>query len=255
MNSFVKNLGEGFSKNSPKILTGLGCAGVITTAVLTGRAVLKADRILRAEQAWRIEDGDKGPIPLADKAVLTWKVFLLPAFMGVSSIVFILRANTVNANRNAALAALYSLSDTALREYKEKVVEQIGRPAERKIRNGIAQDHAEKKENTTATSVIITGHGDVLCLDIKSKRPFRSSPEKIRQQVLNLNYTLMNTRWLDLNEFYYAIGLEECYLGSICGFDIDKGKIEVDYSSQLTPDGEPVLTINVEVYPHPNLRR
>ena len=34
----AKNLGGVISKNSPHILTGLGCAGLVSTAILTGRA-------------------------------------------------------------------------------------------------------------------------------------------------------------------------------------------------------------------------
>ena len=36
---------------------------------------------------------------------------------------------------------------------------------------------------------------------------FNSSAEKIRQQVLELNEDLRSAMWLDLNDFYYAIGL------------------------------------------------
>ena len=107
---------------------------------------------------------------------------------------------------NAALAALYSLSETAFREYKEKVVEEIGRNKELKVRDSIAQDRVTTNPVGDRT-IIFTGNGEVLCYDALCDRYFKSSAEKIRQQVLELNEDLRNDMWLDLNDLYYAIGL------------------------------------------------
>ena len=49
----AKNVGGVLSKNSPHILTGLGCAGLITTAVLSAKATPKALLILQEEEAYR----------------------------------------------------------------------------------------------------------------------------------------------------------------------------------------------------------
>ena len=34
----------------------------------------------------------------------------------------------------------------------------------------------------------------------------------------------MNEMWIDLNEFYYALGLPSTKLGNQMGFDLDKGE-------------------------------
>ena len=239
----VKNLGGVISRNSPHILTGLGCAGVLTTAFFTGKASIIAYEVVRREEE---ELGEC--LSSREIVELTWKHFIPPVLMGTTSIACIIGANTINTNRNAALAALYSLSETAFREYKEKVVEEIGRNKELRVRDGIAQDRVTNSPIGNKT-IIITGHGDVICYDVLCDRYFRSSPEKIRQQVLDLNYDLMNEMWISLNEFYYALGLPYTKLGEQMGFDIDKGKIEVDFSSQLTPEGEPCLVVDATVYP------
>ena len=237
----VKNLGGVISRNSPAILTGLGCAGVLTTAILTGRATLRASEILK------METPDE-QLPPAEIVKLTWKVFIPPVLVGASSIACIVGANTINAHRNAALAALYSLSETAFREYKEKVVEEIGRNKELKVRDSIAQDRVTTNPVGDRT-IIFTGNGEVLCYDALCDRYFKSSAEKIRQQVLELNEDLRNDMWLDLNDLYYAIGLPSTKLGSQVGFDIDKGYIQVDYTGTLTPEGQPCLSIDMTVYP------
>ena len=237
----VKNLGGVISRNSPAILTGLGCAGVLTTAILTGRATLRASEILKME-------APDEQLPAAEIVKLTWKVFIPPVLVGASSIACIIGANTINTHRNAALAALYSLSETAFREYKEKVVEEIGRNKELKVRDSIAQDRVTTNPVGDRT-IIFTGNGEVLCYDALCDRYFKSSAEKIRQQVLELNEDLRNEMWLDLNDLYYAIGLPSTKLGSQVGFDIDKGYIQVDYTGTLTPEGQPCLSIDMTVYP------
>lgn len=257
----LKTIGGILAKNSPAILTGLGCAGVLTTAIFTGRATLKASKLIEFEEQCRKEEAQLVSNVYPEPEIhlltpievikLTWTSFIPPILMGITSIICIVGANSINTSRSAALAALYSLSETAFREYKEKVVEQIGRNKEVRIRDDIAKDRITNNPVGDRT-IIITGNGDVLCYDALSDRYFRSSAEKIRQIVLNFSYSLRSANWLDLNELYYSLGLPSTKLGDQMGFDLDRtrdGNIEIDYSSNLTPNGEPCLSIEATVYP------
>lgn len=244
----VKNLGVVISKNSPTILTGLGVGGLMTTALLTGTATIKAVRLVDEVNHRNWNNPDCYELTKKEVIGLTWKFYIPALAMCVVTGACVIGSNSINQRRNAALAALYSLSETAFREYKTKVVEEIGRNKELKVRDGIAQDRVTNNPVGDRT-IIITGNGEVLCYDALSDRYFKSSAEKIRQQVLDLNYDLMTEMWLSLNDLYYAIGLPSTKLGDQMGFDLDKGKIEIDYSSQLTPDGQPCLVIDTTVYP------
>jgi len=245
----LQTFGGMITKNSPYILTGLGCGGVFGTALLTGHSTLKAYTLISEEELYRKEE-----LSFLEKIKLTWKCFVPPILLGATTISCIVGAQTINAGRTAALAALYSLSETAFREYKDKVIEEIGKGKELKIRDSVAKDRIANSPVGDRT-IIITGHGDVLCHDKLSDRYFRSSVEKIRQQVVELDYDLMKERWLVLNDLYYAIGLDPCVLGEQSGFDVDKGLIQIEYSSQLTPEGQPCLAISAQVYPNPNYMR
>lgn len=239
----LKTFGGIIVKNSPSILTGFGCAGVFGTAVLAGVATLKANELIKMEEEYLQEE-----LSTPEMVKLTWKCFIAPTVMGAVTVSCIIGANSINSSRNAALAALYSLSETALHEYKDQVAQEIGRNRELKIRDDIAQNRVTNNPVGDRT-VIITGNGDVLCYDVLCDRYFKSSSEKIRQQVLELNEALERERWLDLNEFYYAVGLPNSKLGYSCGFDKNKGLIMVTYSGTLTPDGQPCLSIEPKVYP------
>jgi len=241
-----KNLGVVISKNSPHILTGLGCAGVLSTAIMAVKATPKALELIEVEEGYR-ECKRLESMNNFDKVKLTWKCYIPAALLGVTTIGCIVGANTVNTRRNAALASLYAVSETAFREYKTKVVQELGKPKESKIRDEIARDHIQ--QNPPTGNIIITGGGDVLCCDKLGDRYFYSSYETIRQKVNDLNYRLRNEMRIDLNEFYYEVNLSETKLGGLMEFNIDRGQIEPHYSTQLTEDGKPCLVIDMDVYP------
>lgn len=243
----AKNLGGVISKNSPHILTGLGCAGLVSTAILTGRATPIAIGLIEDEQRYR-KKKDFVDVTAMDKFKLTWKCYIPAGIVGLTSIGCIIGANTISTKRNTALAALYTISETAFRDYKTQVVKQLGKAKDTVIKDEVAKDYLAKNP-IDESKIIFTGNGDVLCLDKLSGRAFMSSHEKIRQAVNDLNYELMSERWLDLNEYYSAIKLDPIPLGSKAGFDIDLGKIEPIYSSQLDENGKPCLVIDLDIYP------
>ena len=241
-----KNLGGLISKNSPHILTGLGCAGLLSTAILSAKAAPKALRILELEEEYR-EKKHFIPMTRLDKVKLTWRCYIPTGVMGAVSIGCIIGANTVNTRRNAALASMYALTESAFREYKTKVVQEIGKTKETKIRDEIAKDHITK--NPPQGNVILTGTGEVLCYDMLSGRYFMSSFETIRQKFNDLNYKLRGEMRMDLNELYYELGLPLIELGNLMEFNLEKSQIEPVYSTHLSDNGKPCLVIDVDVYP------
>lgn len=243
----TKNLGGMISKNSPYILTGLGCAGVVSTAILSAKATPRAFMILEEEIEYR-ERKHLLSLSKMDRVKLTWKCYIPAGVVGAASIGCIIGANTVNMKRNAALASLYALSESAFRDYKAKVVKEIGKPKETKIRDEIAKDHISKNPPNNGNMVLV-GTGEVLCYDKLSGRYFTSTHETIRKVFNDLDYELRSEMRLDLNELYYALNLPPIDLGTFVEFNIEKGQIELIPSTQLDPNGRPCLVIDYDVYP------
>lgn len=244
----VKNLGKVISKNGPHILTGLGCAGVLSTAILTGKATPHAMEILKDERKYRKKNHFVEMKPL-DKFKLTWQCYIPAGVVGITSIGCIIGANTINTRRNAALAALYTLSETAFRDYKTKVVEQLGKTKDVAIKDGVAKDYVTKHPVSDDSNLILVGDGEILCIDKPSGRPFKSNYETVRKVFNDLDWSLRGEMWLDLNELYFALGLDPIELGNLMGFDIEKGPIELIPSTQLDKKGRPCLVIDYDVYP------
>lgn len=261
----VKNLGGVISKNSPTILTGAAVAGLITTTILGIKATPKAISVLD-DYTWNLYldeglDEDKvpfsewvvwktknDPTPKKDIFKLTWKLFIPTVAVGTATIICIIGSNRISLRRNAALASLYGLTQTAFSEYKAKVVETIGKNKELKVRDDISGDRV-KNNPPSRNEVILTGKGEVLCYDSLSGRYFKMDIEKLRKIINELNRDLISDMFLSLNELYDAIGLDRIKLGEDIGWDVNKGMIEIDFSAQLTEDDTPCIVINYNVEP------
>ena len=241
----IKVLRYVIAKNSPAILTGIAVTGVISTTVLGIRATPKAmDIIKEASYVAADEPGVYDLIELTgkEKAQLTWKLYLPVVVMGSITIASILGAQRINTKRTEALVGLYALSDSALKKYQQKVVENLGEKKDREVRDEIAKDEL-KANPVSSNEIFITGSGETLCYDSLSGRYFKSDIEKIRQAVNKLSRDLLTDHFITLNDLYYELGLIGTSLGDKIGWHLDDGLVDVNFSSQLTEEGQPCLVM------------
>lgn len=233
-------------KHSPEILTGIGIAGMLTTVVLAVRATPKALRLIDEKKADIPEEEN---IPRIEAVKAAWKVYVPAILTGILSTICLIGANSVNQRRNTAIAAAYSLSESALKEYREKVVETIGERKEQTIRDDIAKDRITENP---VREVIVSDRGSTLCYDSLSGRYFKSDIEKLRRIVNDLNRRMRDEMFISLNDFYCAVDnpdLGPTKLGDMLGWNIDKGYIDLNFSSQLTTDGTPCLVLDYTAVP------
>ena len=247
MNPQIQKIMMSLSKNSPTILTGLAVAGLVTSVVMAVRATPTAYSVLAEKER---EKNDK----LCNKEVIqyAWKIYIPTALMGAATIGCIIGANQIGMRRNAALASVYSLTETTLKEYQAKVVETIGATKEKKIQDEIDKDKIKKNPPRT-DDIIFTGKGETLCYDSLSGRYFKSDIEKIRKAENELNKELLANNFVSLNEVYEALGLPEIGIGDELGWtlwiDNNDNLVAFQFSSQLTEDGVPCLVLNYAVEP------
>lgn len=239
-------------QHSPEILTGLGIAGMVTTTILAVKATPKAIRLIESYEDEVLCKDEK--IKPLDAIKLTWKCYIPAAITGIVSITCIIGASSVNVRRNAVLATAYKISETALTEYKEKVVETIGEKKEQAIKDSIAKDKVEKNP-VKQQNIIVTGKGDTLCYDELFGRYFKSDVDKLKKIENELNRRLLNEDYISLNEFYYEVGLDGVSAGDDLGWYIDKGYIELEFSSQLASDGTPCLVVSFTTPPKYDFNR
>ncbi len=231
-----KNVGKILKKHSPELLTGIGIAGMVVATVTAVKATPKALQLIEEKES---EDGKQ--MTKSEVVKTTWKCYVPAAITGVCSIGCIIGANSINARRNAALTAAYAISMSDLKSYKEKALEVVGEKKEQAIRDAVAKDKLEQAHVQTR-EFIPTGRGEVKCYDPLTDRCFLSDIETLRKAENTLNKRLRNEMIISANELFIEIGLDECNLGEKLGWDVDKGDIEFNFSSQLV-DGIPYLVL------------
>jgi hypothetical protein len=226
--------------NSHALLTGVGVAGTISTAVLSGRASFKAARRLD-----NYEHMDR-----STKLRLTWKLYIPPAGVGLITVSAIVLANRVAGKEAAALAAAYTVSEKALTEYREQVVKKFGAVKEAEVHDAFAEERM-KKNPVNNREVIIAGDGDVLCFDIMSGRYFKSSRNEIERAEIAVNHEILGfTRGASLSEFYDHVGLPATGYSDTVGWNHDH-LCRVRFSSEISTDDKPCLAIDFVEAPFP----
>lgn len=240
-------------KHSPAILTGIGITGMITATVMAVKATPKALDLLN--EIKEVNEGKDISKKEYGKEIVTKvaPVYIPTVLVSGLSIACIISANSVSQKRTAALATAYTLSENALKEYQEKVIETIGEKKEKEVRNKIAQDNLDR--NPVANrEVIITTRGNTLCFDPQSGRYFTSDIDTLKRVETELNHRLLSEMYISLNDYYYEIGLRGTEDGDDRGWNINDGYIEFDFSSLLAEDGRPCLNVGFRVAPRLDLR-
>lgn len=251
--NIIKKISNGTSKHSPLLLSGIAIAGLITTVVLAVKATPKTLNELELEKEYQADETGEMPenIILSKKDILrlSWKNYIPAAISGIATITCIIGSHKISSRRIASISGLYSVTSAAFDEYKEKVIEKLGKNTHQKIKDDIDKDHIDNSEINDQNPVIITGDGDMLCYDSYSGRYFKSNAEKIRRTENILNRKILHENTVCLNDVYYEWKLPNIKIGYDVGWNANH-LIEFAFSSQLMNGETPVLVIDYVVAPY-----
>ena len=204
MRKLVRNSKMFLSRNSSTILTCIGGAGVVTTAVLAVKATPKAVRLLEEAKKEKGEDLTK-----LEVIKVAGPSYIPAAISGVSTIACIFGANIFNKRHQASLASAYALLDNSYKEYKKKVTELYGENAHKDVISEIAKDNYEPDD---------VEDDRLLFYDEFSGRYFRSTMADVLEAEYEVNHLLAQDAGVYLNEFYDLLGLETVDYGDHLGW-------------------------------------
>ena len=251
LSKIVRRVQHTLGKYSPQILTGIGVAGMVTTVVLAVKATPKALDLIEDKK----EELDTDKLTVIDTVKVAWKPYIPAMATGVLSTVCIIGGNAVGTKRTAALAAAYKISETALHEYKDAIVETVGEEKAKEVKEKVAQNKLDKNP-VVEKQIIVTNKGTFLCYDSLSGRYFQSDIETIRKAQNDINDYLFSEDYASLNMFYDFLGLEHTRLGAELGWKIDSGTLQIEFDSTLASDksqgiapGTPCLVLDYNVAP------
>lgn len=242
---FIKLAKIVINENSTTVLTGVGVAGVITTAYLAGRSSFKAAEIIRQTEELHDAHDINEPLTTVDKIRVTWKAYIPPTLVCVGTIAAIIAANRLASRKIAALVVASGISERALKEYKERVVEKFGEHEDRKIHEEIAENRVANE--FVNREVVVLG-GEVLCFDMLTGRYFNSSHEAIMRAENHINRELVNFCAASLSEFFDELGVPATTFTDMVGWDVNN-HVEVQITTVKSPDNRPCLAI--DFHPEP----
>jgi hypothetical protein len=260
----VAKLTEKFvTDNSPTILTGIGVAGVVATAFLTGKASIKAHQILEEEALKVALSGDRSIrredledcrelLTPKEQVNLVWREFVPPVLMGAATIAAIIGANQIGTRRTAALAAAYTLSEKASNEFREKVKERLGSQKVQEIKDEIAQERVNKDHGA---EIVIIGDGKVKCLEMYTGRYFMiRSVEDLKAAQNKINYDINNNMYASLSDFYDYLDIPHTSYSDEVGWKNNE-LLEISIGGALDEDNRPVVSFDYVVAPVRNYFR
>lgn len=234
---------KSISKHSPEILTGLGIAGMFSAIFLTSKATVKAVAVVNEME--HIDRETFEVVKPTKKEIVKecWEFYIPAAVSATFGTACLIGSTSVNAKRNAALAAAYKLSETALTEYREAIVETVGEEKHKKIREKVAEKQVEKNPPTTQNMVVSRDNADILCYEPITTGYFWSTQNKLDAAVNRINENILSGPFPDevvtLNEFFVEIGLHDSSIGDDLGWSLEKGVLKLEYRSMIAPDDTP----------------
>lgn len=228
-------------QNAPVLLTVAGIGGFVTSlgmAVSTTRLVTRRSEALPAYSTH------------AEELRIHWRMYIPTVSLALASAIAIVAGHSINSRRGAALLGAYKLTEKALTEYQEQVVEIVGSDVEKKIRESVSVKQVQ--DNPTGdTSVIFSGTGKQLCFDSYTSRYFESDMETIRKAQNTINERILSQDYVSHNEFYNELGLENSIVGEQVGWNTTR-LLSLRFDATLNDRGVPVMVIDYERLPLAN---
>jgi len=193
------------------------------------------------------------PLAPIERAKIYAKAYTPAAVMLGASIFCIISGNHISSTRLAQLAGAYILSETTLKEYKDKVENIVGHKKAQDITDELIQDKVLKNPpNDSNTYIPDMGNVPDLSLwyDTTTDRYFYSNIDYIRKAELDAQRMLERNGFVSINDIYGMLGIKEVPLGDDMGWQSDmNSEVILNTGAVLNQKGDPVGTLTMEVRP------
>lgn len=234
-------------KHSPEILLGAGLVGMVATVYLAAKATRNLDQILREKNYKMDQIKDLTPEDATEEEIVKAKVVTYvetgvklsklygPAVgVGVLSVAAILASHGIMVKRQVALVGAYNLAVEAYKQYRERVVDELGAEKERDLYLGLKdetrteteiQEDGTKKKVKKTEKVLVSGQK---AASIYSRFFDESNPQYRSDRLLNKAFLTAQQNYMNdvliirghvfLNEVYDALGFPHTKEGAIVGW-------------------------------------
>lgn len=212
-------------KNAPSLLIGAGIASVVIGTVVACKATLKAAPILEDHKSDMEEAREKeGEEKKRDTVAIykrtccdLTKLYLPAAVMITIGVGCILGSNHIMSIRNAKLAAAVATFDNAFKQYRGRVINELGTEADERFRTGkkeveIEEETVDSKGKTKKIKkkyevADASAKGSGYLKYITPANPYWKDDDKLMEAWLNAEQNYAN----DIYKIYDSYVLKDCY--------------------------------------------
>ena len=233
----TKSCAKLLKKHGGTILAVAASVGVVLTAVETGKATVKAQKLIEMNTVPEEEYTTK------DKIVDCYKFYIPAAVLGAGTIACILGSNALNKKQIASLTAAYMALGKTYQEYRKQVVDRYGADIDKDIWKD-AQTLKEKPLETAETEKL-------LCYEPISKRYFHATEAELTDAFYNLNRDFALDGEASMNDFCNYLGLDHLPELDTMGWCADYLAneweyfwVDCEYYKQTTDDGLEVYYVD-----------
>lgn len=242
----LRKSGLVLKKFSPQILTYAGIAGVVVAGVIAAKNTLKLENELDGLNAdlaaTKAKEAalEREPIEAEVRQFRNERIFayskastriaglyVVPVALGAVSIGCIVGGHTILQRRNVALTAAYAALDKSFREYKDRVVKQLGLDGEAELLSK-AEVETTVDENGvehTTTKTVVTGKSPYAVIFDETCSEWMKESEYNRLYLKNMqdfaNDMLHAHGSLLLNDVYDMLKLDRTPAGAIVGWVVN----------------------------------
>lgn len=237
-----KRASKAAADNAPTILTSIGVAGAITTAVLASRASFKSADIIKKEETKRCIGNDQC-LSTQDKFKAVWPQYIPAAASAALTVAAIVCSNRISTKRAAALASAYTVSQEFIERYKDKVAKALGEDKEKEVHAEVSK---EMRKSEPPQRLLVAGKG-TLVHELYTDTWFTSSYEDLQQAEIDTNYQIIHDGYASLSDFFNRVDATHGSVAEEIGWNTDK-KMVLDIGSEIE-DGVPILTLDFRTVP------
>ena len=217
--SIMYSIGRFFKRNGGTILSCLAVGGVAGTAILSGRAAIKAKEKLK----------EKPDMSTKEKVKELTPIYILPASVGVATVACILGANGLSRKQQASMLAAGVMLEQTYKRYKGKAEELLGKG---KVETEIAKDDYNdipKPEIGKEERLFYYNYYHDDPTDLYGFY-FTSTKEKVLKAEYDLNRTFNIRSIVTLNDFMKLLDHDPVEGGDEVGWSYELGHDYYGYS-------------------------
>lgn len=225
-------------KHSPALLFGAGVVGIIGTVVLASRATLKLDEVLQKTEGdlfaaktlehadYSEEDRKKDTVYIYARAVIKiGRLYGPSVILGAVSIAALTGSHVILTRRNLAVTAAYAALDKGFRQYRQRVVDELGPDKDREFRYDMEDRMVDGPDGRELAGTLQVGpNGRSIYARFFDEYSTNWSPEMSYNQLfVNCQQNYANDRLnavghVFLNEVYDMLGLSRSREGAVVGW-------------------------------------